>query len=271
MPAKWVAHANLLDEIWVPSRWQKEVFSRSGVSADKVQVMPAAVDTHVFDPAITKRAVLPGTVVDLPTRTSPAPFVFLSIFKMEDRKGWQQLVSAFMQEFEGEESSGSSPVLLLHTYLHRAGPSGNVHNKTEILAKIHRHLRSSIGWSARDGRRWPAIEVHSGHLPGSLLPGLYKLADAFVLPTHAEGWGLPLMEAMAMGLPVISTNWGGSTEFMTNATSYLIDTEDRLISTPRADAWLGGFLWAMPRAAHLRALMRHVRANPGTYPLILLL
>ena len=33
--------------------------------------------------------------------------------------------------------------------------------------------------------------------------------------TLGEGWGLPTMEAMAMGLPVIVTNWGGSTEFIT--------------------------------------------------------
>ena len=36
---------------------------------------------------------------------------------------------------------------------------------------------------------------------------MYRTADAFVLPTHAEGFGRPIMEAMAMGLPVIVTNW----------------------------------------------------------------
>ena len=34
--------------------------------------------------------------------------------------------------------------------------------------------------------------------------------------------GLPLHEAMAMGLPTISTAWGGNTQFMTTANSYLI-------------------------------------------------
>jgi hypothetical protein len=36
---------------------------------------------------------------------------------------------------------------------------------------------------------------------------LYRAADAFVLATHGEGWGRPLMEAMAMGLPAIATAW----------------------------------------------------------------
>jgi glycosyltransferase involved in cell wall biosynthesis len=35
--------------------------------------------------------------------------------------------------------------------------------------------------------------------------------DAVVLATHGEGWGLPLVEGMAMGLPVIATNWSGNT------------------------------------------------------------
>ena len=43
---------------------------------------------------------------------------------------------------------------------------------------------------------------------------LYEGADAFVLATHGEGWGLPIMEAMASGVPAIATDWGGQTEFM---------------------------------------------------------
>ena len=34
------------------------------------------------------------------------------------------------------------------------------------------------------------------------LPSLYAAADCIVLPTHGEGWGLPLAEAMAMAKPV---------------------------------------------------------------------
>jgi glycosyltransferase involved in cell wall biosynthesis len=42
-------------------------------------------------------------------------------------------------------------------------------------------------------------------------PRFYKAGDAVVLPTRGEGWGRPQVEAMAMGLPVISTNWSGIT------------------------------------------------------------
>ena len=44
--------------------------------------------------------------------------------------------------------------------------------------------------------------------------------DAFVLPTRGEGWGRPVMEAMAMGLPVIVTNFSGTTAFISSSTAY---------------------------------------------------
>ena len=56
--------------------------------------------------------------------------------------------------------------------------------------------------------------------PNQELPSLYAAADAFVLPSRGEGWGRPVMEAMAMGLPTIATNWSGTTAFLGEATGY---------------------------------------------------
>ena len=41
-----------------------------------------------------------------------------------------------------------------------------------------------------------------------------------VLPSRGEGWGRPHVEAMAMGLPVIATNWSGPTEYVNEANGY---------------------------------------------------
>ena len=56
------------------------------------------------------------------------------------------------------------------------------------------------------------------------------------------------MEAMAMGLPVITTNWGGSTEFVTDDTGYLLDIDGVVGTQQTLDSPYRGNRWAKPSA-----------------------
>ena len=110
----------------------------------------------------------------------------------------------------------------------------------------------------------PRIVLLPLDLPAAAMPSLYAAADAFVLPSRGEGWGRPLMEAMASGLPTIGTRWSGNLEFMTDENSFLVDYE--LVDVPD-DGWhewadYRGQRWAEASIADLRATMRRVVDEP---------
>lgn len=54
----------------------------------------------------------------------------------------------------------------------------------------------------------------TGHLPDAALPDFYRSLDVFVIPSRQEGFGIVGIEAMACGLPVISTRCGGPEDFV---------------------------------------------------------
>ncbi len=64
-----------------------------------------------------------------------------------------------------------------------------------------------------------------GVIPDAELPALYRIADAFVFPSVKEGWGLVVLEAIASGLPVITSNHSPFTEFLSKTQALLIDPD----------------------------------------------
>ncbi len=62
-----------------------------------------------------------------------------------------------------------------------------------------------------------------GVIPDQELPALYRLADGFVFPSLKEGWGLVVLEALASGTPVITSNEPPFTEFLSGKDALLVD------------------------------------------------
>jgi glycosyltransferase involved in cell wall biosynthesis len=75
-----------------------------------------------------------------------------------------------------------------------------------------------------------------GAVPDEYLPGLYAGAEAFVLPSHHEGFGLPCLEAMACGVPVVAARAGALPETCGDAARYVDPRDEAGIAEAVADA-----------------------------------
>uniref|UniRef100_A0A7N0T5Z8 Glycosyl transferase family 1 domain-containing protein n=1 Tax=Kalanchoe fedtschenkoi TaxID=63787 RepID=A0A7N0T5Z8_KALFE len=241
-----VKRCNRMDYVWVPTEFHVNTFVNSGVEAKKVVKVVQAVDVSFFDPskyqALDLNSV--GQLILGSGLRKENVFVFLSVFKWEYRKGWDVLLSAYLKEFSGDDDV----VLYLLT--------NPYHSDRNFGNKIVDFVRNS-GLEKPVGG-WAPIYVMEAHIAQAEFPRLYRSANAFVLPSRGEGWGRPLVEAMAMSLPVIATNWSGPTEYLTEENGYPL-TVDRMSEVTQGP--FKGHFWAEPSADHLRVLMRHIMSD----------
>lgn len=192
----WVDKCNRMDEIWVPSTFNIQTFSASGVDQNKMKVIPLGVDSDKYRPALEPMTI-PGK----------RKYTFLSICHFDLRKGIDILIRIFAREFKDEDVC-----LIIKT---RASSQEEIHNQQ---AMINQSVMNEIG------RSLDSIILIStiGAWTEEQMAQLYISADCYVLPTRGEGWNLTIMEAMACVVPVITTSWSAHLDFVNQSNGYLI-------------------------------------------------
>ncbi len=227
LPREWVAACNAMDEIWTPGHWGATVFADAGVTRPIV-VMPLGYDPARFRP-------------DGPARRIAGRFTFLSIFEWGERKAPEVLLRAYAAAFTRRDD-----VLLVLRV-----------NNFDAEVDVARQIAAL----RLPGDAPPIVVLYNRQIGDDSLGSLYRSADCFVLPTRGEGWGLPILEAMACGLPVIATDWSGQTEFFHSGVGYPLRVR-RLVAAHAKCPYYLGWRWADPDEEHLIALMRYVYEHP---------
>jgi glycosyltransferase involved in cell wall biosynthesis len=106
------------------------------------------------------------------------------------------------------------------------------------------------------------IRILDGWLSRDELDDLMASADCYVSLHRAEGFGMTMAEAMALGKPVIATGYSGNMDFMTGENSYLVNYE--LVETAgNTGAHTRGLVWAEPDIDQAAAYMRRVYELPN--------
>ena len=193
-PVSWVDKINeQVDQLWVHCRWVRDHAIRSAIPASKVRVIPLGVDEQVFHPQ--------GASYVLPTRKQ---FRFLFVGRTIVRKGIDILLAAFAKAFTPDDD-----VCLVVK-----------DNPNDVFYKGI-DFRSRILELAADPAK-PEIVYIDKYLSTSALASLYRACDAGVFPYRAEGFCLPILEAMACGVPSIVPRFGACLDFCSDQNAFFV-------------------------------------------------
>jgi glycosyltransferase involved in cell wall biosynthesis len=159
---------------------RRAIVERYRLPAEKVLVTPNGVDREAFRPLGTEPAGIRERY------GLDGPFV-LFVGRIEPRKNLPRLIRAFSR---ARESLGGGIRLVV------AGQED--FRSREVFQEAERQAETSV--------------VFLGAVPDADLPGLYNLAEALAYPSLAEGFGIPVLEAMACGTPVLASPRGALPE-----------------------------------------------------------
>lgn len=226
-PAEYADDFNrVLDLITVVSTQTAKLLRDAGVRTP-IAVVGNGVD-HLLDLA---PAPLPQPLLD--------GFRFLHVSSCFPRKGVDVLLEAYGRAFRAWDEV----VLVIKTF-------PNPHND----------VASQLSARRQSDPHYPRVQLIEEDWSAGQIVGLYRACQALAAPSRAEGFGLPITEAMLHGLPVIVTAWGGFMDFCSEETAWLVDYVPAPAETHLAQP---DSLWAEPSAASLADRMREIYALPA--------
>jgi glycosyltransferase involved in cell wall biosynthesis len=234
LPSAWVEACNRMDAIWTPTEFNRQTFMRAGVQADKLSAIPTGLVMSHWE-----REVKP-----LPIQGARG-FNFLCLLDWSRSSGWDILVRAFVREFSDQDDVA----LILKI------ASRNRLSMEQITEQAVRQIRMAARGNTD---QIPTLILDDAPVPAENRPNLYRSVDCLVQPARGGDCIAACLEAMAMGLPAIATNWGGFSEFLTHANGYPLDCRvmNVLEEAARERPELRGQRWAEPNEGHLRTLLR---------------
>ena len=234
IPAEWAAQARNVDEIWCYSRYVLGLYLSAGILPEKLRLLPLGFNPELYHPSAAPTPIA--------TRKR---FKFLFVGGTIARKGADLLLATFLKTF----SRSDDVCLVIKDFGGQSAYQG------QTLAE---RIRSAQADTAS-----PEIVYLDQELPEQELAGLYTACDCLVHPYRGEGFGLPVLEAMASALPVICTGGGATDDFATDEFVHRLPSRRAFIGNSISGMKLDHRGWWLdPDLEELSRVMRDVFLNP---------
>jgi autotransporter strand-loop-strand O-heptosyltransferase len=227
------------DELWVPSKWQKECSIEQGFEEERVKVVPEGVDVDTF---------FPEEVEPLDTYKD-GRFKFLLFGRWDYRKSTKEVIQTFLKTFNKDE-----PVDLVVSIDNRWGEQMDGFKTTKERLENYNLMDDRIKQLSFTSREDYIKYLKTGHV--------------FLSCARSEGWNLPLIEAMSCGTPSIYSECSGQLEFAEGrGIPVRIDSEKSANSNDYGRYTMSDLPgnYYEPDFNHLSEVMRDVYDNYKTY------
>ena len=235
VPLAWRDQINAsVDELWVPSEFVRAMYTADGVDPERVVSIPNGVDLDLFSPDTSEDDARPEDGI----------LRFLFVGGLILRKGPDLLLEAFKRAF----ADRADVKLVVKDF------GGDGIYAGGMREPFREHIASAA---------LPTLELLDRDLSTAELAALYRSCDVLVHPYRGEGFAMPVLEAMACGLPVIVTAGGPTDEFCPPDAGWRIRSARREMPveqlgpfTPTSTPWM-----LEPDVDHLVELLREAASD----------
>lgn len=244
----WVTACNAMHSIIVPSQHAKQCLANSGNVTKPIIVVPESYSEAITAPELP-------TLADFPT-----PFNFLVFGQLtgnnpnSDRKNIFFTIKWLCEVFKNDKDVG----IIVKT---NAGRNSKIDRNlvTNLMKQLLSEVRKGPG---------PKFYLLHGDMSDQEVASLYRhpQVKALVALTRGEGYGLPILEAAASGLPIIATGWSGHLDFLKHGKFISVYYQLGEVHPSRVDnrIFVKGARWANPSEEDFKKRVLKFRESSST-------